>query len=202
MSYPPLYDERPAQRRRGRGSERTIALVALVIAAIAVLIAAVLAVLLVRKTGSPATAPVATASPLVVKTNAAPTRRPAQPKTRAGARLAAQKVFDLYTSGQYGPFWDRWTSEAQRLVSRRDYVRRFRLCPSIAQGIRIQISAVSVTGDHARVTAARSIATFVYDFQYERGVWRFVPDADQQKEYQTKSVDQIVREERVAGMCG
>ncbi|ETK36775.1 hypothetical protein [Microbispora sp. ATCC PTA-5024] len=59
-----------------------------------------------------------------------------------------------------------------------------------------------MTGDHAHVTAARSIATFVYDFQYERGVWRFVPDADQQKEYRTKSVDQIVREERAAGLCG
>ncbi|MEW9531920.1 hypothetical protein [Microbispora sp. NPDC049125] len=203
MSHPPLYDERPAQRRRGRSSERSVAVIAVVVAIVAVLVAVVLGVLLVMKPSGTATTPAAAAaSAPAARPTSAPSRRPVQPKTRGGARAAAQKAFDLYTTGQYGPFWDRWTSGAQRLVSRRDYVRRFKLCPNVAEGLRFTISAVSVTGNHAKVTAARSIATFVFDFLYERGAWRYLPPADQQQEYQTKSVDQIVREERAAGTCG
>lgn len=205
MSYPPLYEERRAQRRRGRSGERIVTVIAVVVAIVAVAVAAVLAVLLVQKSDGSTTesaGPTAAAGVAATSSSPTPSRRPAQPKTRAGARAAAQKVFDLYSSGQYGPSWDRWAAAAQKLVSRRDYVRRFKLCPSVAEGLRFTISAVSVTGSRAKVTAARSIATFTYDFVYERGAWRFVPDAEQQQEYRTKSIDQIVREERAAGVCG
>ncbi|MBP2704960.1 nuclear transport factor 2 family protein [Microbispora sp. RL4-1S] len=104
-----------------------------------------------------------------------PSPSPTQPRTRAGVRMAAQKAFDLYSSGQYGRFRDRWSSGAQELVSRRDYMRRFKECLSPVSGLRFEITDVAVSGDTAKVTASRSVATFIFDFAYQRGAWRYVP---------------------------
>ncbi|GAA3039726.1 hypothetical protein GCM10017559_80090 [Streptosporangium longisporum] len=127
---------------------------------------------------------------------------PAQEHNEAGARAAAQQVFDLYAAGSYGEFWDHWAAQSQTLMSRDDYVTMFEQCPQIAQNVRFTITSVTVNGDTAKVQANRLIAAFTYDFLYQGQAWRYVLPADQQKEYQSKTVDQIVQERRAAKLCG
>ncbi|WP_436759318.1 DUF4352 domain-containing protein [Streptosporangium sp. V21-05] len=127
---------------------------------------------------------------------------PAQEQNEAGARAAAQQIFDLYAAGSYGKFWDHWAPQSQALVSRDDYVDMFEQCPQIARNLRFTITSVTVNGDAAQVQANRLIAAFTFDFLYEGQAWRYVLPADQQKEYQSKTVEQIVQERRTSRLCG
>jgi len=56
-------------------------------------------------------------------------------------------------------------------------------------------------GDIAHVEVARLIAIFTYDFRYEDGRWRYVPDQQAQADYKSKTVDQMVAEKRAAKAC-
>ncbi|GII79079.1 hypothetical protein Sru01_40610 [Sphaerisporangium rufum] len=124
-----------------------------------------------------------------------------QPDTEAGARAAAQTLFDSYAAGDHGAFWDGWSSDAHNLISRGDYVRLFELCKPVAQGIRYAVQSATVQGDTAKVQVTRLIAAFTYDFRYENGRWRFVPEAETQAEYRSKTVEQMVAEKQAAGTC-
>ncbi|WP_344980578.1 DUF4352 domain-containing protein [Streptosporangium fragile] len=127
---------------------------------------------------------------------------PAQEQTEAGARAAAQQAFDLYSAGSYGEFWDRWSAQSQSLIPRDDYISVFEQCPQAAQNLRFTIDSVTVDGTGAKVNANRLIAAFTFDFTYEGQAWRYVLPADQQQEYRTKNVDQLVQERRASGVCG
>ncbi|MET8332179.1 hypothetical protein [Streptosporangium canum] len=128
------------------------------------------------------------------RTQVAAVDLPEQEQTEAGARTAAQEAFDLYSSGSYGEFWDRWSAQSQQLVSRDDYMRLFKLCPQIAQNLRFTIASVTVNDTTAKVQANRLIGGFAFDFVYEGKAWRYVMPADQQQEYRSKSVDQMAQE--------
>lgn len=208
MTHAPQYETLPPRRddRLPRGAGRGLAVVTLVISLIAAAAAlvALFMVLDLRGAQTADQAPATTGQPVATPSQApgsTPAAEPAQPRTRAAAREAAAAAFDLYTAGQYGQFWDTWTQQAQRLISRKDYVRRFKLCPAAAEGLAFTISSVSVSGNTASVVAKRSIATFTFTFAYQGGAWRYVPPADQQREYRTKTVEQIVASERAQGAC-
>lgn len=124
-----------------------------------------------------------------------------QERTEAAVRQAAQDLFDSYAAGNYGAFWDGWTRDAQALISRDDYVRLFDLCKPIAQGIRFDIKRVTVEGDTARVEVTRLIGAFTYDMRFEDGRWKYIPDAQAQADYKTKSIDQIAADKRAARAC-
>lgn len=178
------------------------------VAVVATLIAVVLAVVLVTRPAAPVTAAAVTttsAAPSSLPSpSASATRRPGQPKTRAGVKKAAAAALDDYAFGQYGQFWDVWSSQAQKLISRKDYQRRFRECPAGADGVRYQIQQVSVRGDQARVQTIRTMLGIsvrpTFDFVYQRGKWRYVPPAENQAEYR-RGVDWIISQEKAAGDC-
>ncbi|MFF4417108.1 hypothetical protein ACFYY8_31695 [Streptosporangium sp. NPDC001559] len=148
--------------------------------------------------GSPLIAPSATAATATAQLAHAP-----QPRTAQAVRTAAAAAFDDYAAGDYGLFWDRWSAASKRVVSRRDYVRRFKLCPQAVEGLRIKVEKVTLNSarTRARVRASRLDFLFNYDFVYEAGAWRYVLPADVARVYR-KPVDQIVKEERAAGECG
>lgn len=127
-------------------------------------------------------------------------QEPQQDRTEAAVRKAAQDAFDSYAAGNYGAFWDSWTSEAQALISRDDYLRLFELCKPQAEGLRFEIKQVTVDDDVANVEVARLIAAFTYQFRYENGRWRYVPDAQAQADYR-KPIEQLASEKRAAGAC-
>ncbi|MEV0584115.1 hypothetical protein [Nonomuraea sp. NPDC050310] len=124
-----------------------------------------------------------------------------QGRDEATVKQVAQAAFDLYSSGQYGQFWDVWSSQAQASISRDGYVRLFELCKPIAENIRFTIQSVAITGVSAKVQANRLIGAFTFDFVYEGGRWRYVPAADQQQEYQSGTVEQVVEARKAKGTC-
>ncbi|WP_214107451.1 hypothetical protein [Acrocarpospora catenulata] len=195
---------RMPRKRRGAGSG--VAVLALGVA-IAALCAAIVAVVLVVErlpepvASGPVDSTVSTVStqPVVLSS---PEPSPDEPLTRAGARAAAQRALELYAGGEYGKFWDRWVSEDQPLVRRADYLRRFRECPSPSEGVPWVIGKVAVSGTKAAVTATRAKLTETFTFVHQHGEWRYQLTPDQRKQYQNKSVDRIVADERAAGRCG
>ncbi|WP_170317027.1 hypothetical protein [Acrocarpospora corrugata] len=164
----------------------------------------VLAVLLVERApeGVAEAAVSATASAAPAGEGAESSEPPAQPRTRAGARKAAEASFEAYTVGDYGSFWDGWTAADQEIVSRKDYQRRFKLCPQGAQGIAWVIKKVLVSGNRAVVRAQRLILIEDYTFRYEGGEWRYKLRPEQREPYETKTINQIVAEAKESGNCG
>ena len=115
----------------------------------------------------------------------APPRRPGPDHSETSVRQAAQLMLDAYTSGSYGDFWDMWSTGAQGLIAREEYVRLFQLCPPRAPGTSFTITEVAITGDNANVQAARFGEHAAFDFLFESGSWRSVPSPDLRREYQT-----------------
>lgn len=192
--YPPPqgYPQQPMPPQRRSSATLSVAVIAL--AVVALLGIAVVTTLLVLDptvpTGSSDSAEVAAVD------------LPVQEQNEAGARAAAQQIFDLYSAGSYGDFWDHWTAQSQSLMSRDDYLTMHEQCPQIAQNLRFTINSVTVNGTSAKVQANRLIAAFTFDFVYEGQAWRYVLPADQQQEYQSKTVEQIVQKRRSSKSCG
>ncbi|MFG1873404.1 hypothetical protein ACGFIV_01025 [Sphaerisporangium sp. NPDC049003] len=204
MTYPDS-DHQPRRRDTRVSRDRNIAVIATVVAVVAVLVATVLAVLLVRQSGqASAAAPASTATVPAKSKTAAAKEEPAvdaEPRTKAGVQAAAAVAFDAYAAEEYGEFWDTWSAKGQKIVSRRDYVRRYKECPALAGGIRFEVKKVAVSGDRAKVRVSRLNAIFTYDFIYENGAWKYVPPAEMQQQYRTRTVDEIVASERASGTC-
>lgn len=188
MTYP--YGSPDPMPRRGP----TLAVVTVALVAAAVIAVAVVAVVLVMNPGSGANSG---GLPNTSKRAAGEE----QPRTEAGARAAAQTAFDLYSAGDYGGFWDSWSAASQGLISRDDYVRLFDLCKPIAQGLRFEIANVTVSGDTANVAVTRLIGSFTFQFHYEDGRWRYIPDQQALADYRAKSVEQMAAEKQAAQAC-
>ncbi|MDP9847776.1 hypothetical protein [Streptosporangium lutulentum] len=122
--------------------------------------------------------------------------------SETSVRQAAQLVIDTYSSGSYGEFWDMWTTEAQGLIAREEYVRLFQLCPPPGPSTPFTITEVTVTGDDAEVQTTRPNETLAFHFVFETGSWRSVPSPTLRQDYQTKTVEQMVQERQAAGSCG
>ncbi|WP_155361465.1 hypothetical protein [Acrocarpospora macrocephala] len=191
------------KRQRPSGG---VAMVALVVAILALTVAVFAVVLVLERVPQPAGAAAigteVSSRPAGASASTTLTPTPtSQPRTKAGAKAAAKRAFDFYSIGNYGKFWDQWTEQSQAVVSRSEYMRRFRECPASAQGIRWSISDVSVSGSTARVTASRSILVDQFTFRYQAGRWRYEMTTDQRKQYQGQTVDEIVADQRAKGLC-
>jgi hypothetical protein len=180
VGYPPQYGP-PSRGETSRG------LAAIMIMVVGLLIGASITVFTVlNPPSSPASSP--------------STQGPDHSET--SVRQAAQLMLDTYASGSYGDFWDMWSTEAQGLITREEYVRLFQLCPQRTPGTSFTITKVTVTGDDANVQATRLSEAAAFDFLFESGSWRSVPSPDLRREYQSKTVDQMVQERQAAGTCG
>ncbi|MFD0884230.1 hypothetical protein ACFQ08_06655 [Streptosporangium algeriense] len=180
MAYPPQYG-RPQRGETGRGVAAILTMV------VGVLIAATVALVMVL---NPASTPKDTF----------PTQDPE--RSESSVRQAAQLALDTYSSGSYGDFWDLWSSQAQTLVEREDYVRLFQLCPPLVQDGQFTISSVALEGDHATVQATGPGDQSEFGFVFEGGQWRYTPPARQEEDYRAKTVDQLAQERRTLGTCG
>ncbi|WP_433419834.1 hypothetical protein ACQP1V_06445 [Microtetraspora malaysiensis] len=125
----------------------------------------------------------------------------AEERTEAGVRQAAQTTLDFYSSGAYGQFWDSWTADAQKLIARDDYLRMFELCKPIAENMRFEIKGVTLDGDDADVQVTQLLAAFTYQFRYEGGRWRYIPEQQAQADYTSKTVDEMAAERRASRGC-
>ncbi|GAA3443307.1 nuclear transport factor 2 family protein [Planomonospora venezuelensis] len=185
MGYPPQHGP-PPKGETGRG----LAVIALTAAGL--LIGAVVIVLTVLNPP-----PAAPNSPPASSASGAP-------RTEESVRQAARTAFDAYASGASGEFWDLWSPQSQTLITRDEYVRLFQLCPPLFPGAAFTVTDVSITGETALVTATRAgdPAAYDYDFTREGGSWRYVLPPQEEAEYRSKGVDEIVLARRAAGTCG
>ncbi|MFF5111457.1 hypothetical protein [Streptosporangium sp. NPDC000509] len=179
MGYPPQYGQ-PPRGETGRG------LAAIVIMAVGVAIGALITVLTVLNPPSspPSTSPTGGGE-----------------HSEVSVRQAVQPALDAYSSGLYGDFWDLWTVEAQGLIAREEYVRLFEICPPPVTNSPLTISTVTITGDSARVEAARLGETTEFGFVFESSAWRYEPSPEERLTYQAP-VDQIAAQRRALGLCG
>jgi hypothetical protein len=73
----------------------------------------------------------------------------------------------------------------------------FELCPDAAGGVRFNIEKITMDSDReAHVRATRLIAVLSYQFMYEGGHWRFVPDDQAMRDYRTKTPKQMAAARR------
>ncbi|MFF5208534.1 hypothetical protein [Streptosporangium sp. NPDC000396] len=182
MGYPPQYG-RPPRGETGRG-----------LAVILIIVTGVLIGAIITMTTA-LNPPSATSPP--------ETQGPGHSETKV--RMGVQPVLDAYSSGSYGDFWDLWSMQAQRLIAREEYVRLFQICPppvQDSQSSQFTITAVTITGDDARVQATRLNDTTDFTFVFESESWRYVPSLEERQEYQGKAVEQIAEQRRAAGLCG
>jgi hypothetical protein len=143
------------------------------------------------------------APPVVGAASPAAKERKAEPRTEDAVRAVAQEEVDTYASGDYGGAWDLWTDSAKKLISRADYEKLFELCPPVAAGIPFTIEKIKLAPDRnsATVRYSRSIAVMSFRYVYEGGRWRYVPEARNQRDYRTKSVEELAASRRKDGAC-
>ena len=103
MGYPPQYGP-PSRGEVGRG----LAVIMIMVAGL--LIGTALTVFTVL---NPPSAPASSPSPQD------------SGHSETSVRQAIQPILDTYSSGSYGDFWDRWSTEAQGLIAREEYARLF-----------------------------------------------------------------------------
>ena len=76
-----------------------------------------------------------------------PAPLPPDPHT-ASALLKIARVFNHdYDTGDYGPVYTRWDARSQAIITRADYIKRHKDCPSGSQTLS-QTESVSPDGPH------------------------------------------------------
>lgn len=142
--------------------------------------------------------------PSAATTPAAPASSGPEPHTEAAVRAAAVEEFDSFAAGDYGATWDLYYAKAQKLISRQDYIRLNKLCPDPAAGVKFQIEKVTLDNDHqAHVRVSRlGLAVATYQFTYEAGHWRFIPDPRAMSDYRSKTIEEMAQDQRAQGGCG
>jgi hypothetical protein len=91
-----------------------------------------------------------------------------------GARATALTEFGLLAGGDYGGAWDLWTADAQRAVTRADFVALGAGCPRGVPAVQSGQTFV----DDATVTVdwRRGDRTGTARLLYTGGAWRYQPD--------------------------
>lgn len=137
-------------------------------------------------------------TPAVTASSPAPS---AEPVTEQAAKAAASEMFEAFSSGDYGAAWDLWSGEAQKTMSRADYLRLNELCRPAAEGVPITLKKVRLEGTVAIVRAERVGMGFTYRFTHEAGRWVYVPDKEVLAEYRSGTVEQIAAKRRKDSRC-
>jgi hypothetical protein len=79
--------------------------------------------------------------------SASPAPLPPDPHTAAALLKIATAFNHDYDTGDYGPVYARWDARSQAIITRADYVRRHKDCPS-ASHVLSQTESVSPDGPH------------------------------------------------------
>jgi hypothetical protein len=78
---------------------------------------------------------------------ATPSLLPPDPHTATALLTIARSLNHNYDTGHYGPVYTRWDGRSQAIITRADYLRRHKDCPSGPQTLS-QTESVSPGGPH------------------------------------------------------
>jgi hypothetical protein len=124
---------------------------------------------------------------------------PPQPDTAAAAQVAAERVFQLYSAGQYGAVYAYLVPAVRSAVAQATWVAVHRQC-RIATGPAYTVDSLALTGQTAVVTLALGPVSQTQVFDYVAGKWLWVPSGQDIAAY-TGSVAKIVKQLKSDGYC-
>jgi hypothetical protein len=78
---------------------------------------------------------------------ASPSPLPPDPRTASALLTIARSFNHDYDTGDYGPVYARWDARSQAIITRADYIKRHKDCPSGPQTLS-QTESVSPGGPH------------------------------------------------------
>ena len=87
---------------------------------------------------------------------ASPSPLPPDPHTAAALLTIARAFNHDYDTGDYGPVYERWDARSQAIITRADYIKRHKDCPSGSQTLSRTESA-SLGGPHGAWLAQYAI---------------------------------------------
>lgn len=125
---------------------------------------------------------------------------PADPDTAAGAQTAAEQVASLFSAGDWGSTWDMFAAEAQRAITRSDYIKLKTTCPGPV-GTPLTVKSVRFVGPKlATFVGTRLGVDLVYELRYEAGQWRLTFSSTDLQDYR-KGVATVIAERKKQGAC-
>jgi hypothetical protein len=122
-----------------------------------------------------------------------------EPKTIAGAKTAAQTVFDRFSGGDYAGAWDMYTTAGKRVIKQADYVKLNAECSR--KGLAIVLSTARMDGaDKAIVVGKQLAAMQSYTMVYETNAWKLEPAKEGLALYAGGAAKAIAAQKK-AGTC-
>jgi hypothetical protein len=104
----------------------------------------------------------------------APTHATPDPGNVTALLRVAQAFNDAYDSGGYGAVYDRWDARSQAIISRAEYIRRHRACPTAPTGAAARVQdATRGPGSTWHVRYEISGVQLVDTWFYVRRRWVF-----------------------------
>ncbi|GAB3871758.1 hypothetical protein ACFPIJ_03145 [Dactylosporangium cerinum] len=105
----------------------------------------------------------------------------AQPQDTQTAQVTAEQVFDNLSDGDWAGAWELWTDTAQSAIAKDAYVDLVSTCTAL-QGDYVVTGVTPVDDSTAtvkwtRTPASGSAASGANTIKYQKGQWRFEPDA-------------------------
>ena len=128
-----------------------------------------------------------------------PTRGADVPETLAAATAAAQDNIDRFTAGDFAGVWTRMERDVREGITQDDFVRFYQTCkkpgpPISVRGVRLE------PGDEAIVLMTIRGVEKSRTMVYEDGIWN-MQATDDFASHLGEPVDQIIQEEKAAGLC-
>ncbi|GIH17408.1 hypothetical protein [Rugosimonospora africana] len=159
-----------------------------------VLAVLVLAVSTAGLAGCGAAAPTASGSG-----SAASANRAAAVDNPEAATATAQTEFGLLAGGDFGGAWELWSQDAQRSITRTDFVALNTACPS--KGVAAQVVATRPVNDgEVDIDWTRGSQSGTASLLYAGGTWRYQPSESTLDNYRL-GVDKLVAQLRAAHEC-
>jgi hypothetical protein len=149
-----------------------------------------------RDPGSARVAPVPTVTSPGGRYPAGPGR---EPRTLAAAIRLAREEEGRYRSGDYAGAWALWTSSAQHVFSRADFVGYHAACPG--GRVPLTVTGVRLSGPRTAVVRMRAAGYRAsYEPRYQHGHWRWQPTDDDLAFYRL-GVDGAIAKAKAEGGC-
>jgi hypothetical protein len=150
-----------------------------------------------RDAGSTAVAPAPTVASPGGSYPAGPGR---EPRTLAAATRLARTEESRYRSGDYAGAWALWTSSAQRVFGRADFVGYHAACPG--GRVPLEVTGVRLSGPLTAVVEMRAAGYRAsYEPRYEHGHWRWQP-TDEDLAFYRRGLAGAIAEAKAEGSCG
>jgi hypothetical protein len=120
--------------------------------------------------------PTATAPPSTASAVSA-----AEPKTPQQLKAIAQLHFNSFSVGDFDSFWDDFDADAQRTISKAEYVKRLTACmkndPNRNKPFRV-VNVIDNKNDTWTVEVNYTKYRIKFPARYENGHWKFSLSAD------------------------